>query len=160
MFAGCSLFYPNDPVEYPEEISDTFNFAGILVTTYEKFSKLNYEDLFNDNFEYHGNDYQVFFKRRLLDRLNQIEGTYDSIGVKWDTTSASNEPDIFDKNDTITLYRKYEIFTGQASDTLTHKGRSRFDLVFHSIKNTWTIIQWYDEHDLPGVTFFHPEYRE
>jgi hypothetical protein len=171
--SGCELFYPDAQVENPEIVKndDPFAFAGLLQNTQERFSKLNYEDLFNERFTYFGNDNQVFSRRQELDRLDQIERLFDDIQVTWDTTAASNEPSVFNKSDTISLYRKYEVTTRKQvpdpTDTLKsilvekkHFGTSRLDLVFHTFKNTWCILRWYDEQSQTGLTFFHPEYQE
>jgi hypothetical protein len=32
--------------------------------------------------------------------------------------------------------------------------------MYHPFKNSWCILRWYDEKDEPGLTFFHPEFRE
>lgn len=171
--SSCELFYPDAQVEKPEIVNndDPFNFAGLLQNTQERFAKLNYEDLLNERFEYFGNDNQIFSRRQVLDRLDHIERLYDDVQVTWDTTAASNEPSVFNKNDTISVYRTYEVTTRKETpdplDTTKtvliekkHLGTSRFDLIFHTFKNTWCILRWYDEHNQTGLTFFHPEYQE
>jgi hypothetical protein len=164
VIGGCELFYPDSIVETPELVQneDSLNFAGILDSTRERFTKLNYEDLFNERFTYHASDNQIFNRRQLLDRLDVIERSYDQIQVLWDTTAASNEPDIFNKQDTVALYRKYHLitFSSTAKQQKDYYGRSRFDLMYHPFKNSWCILRWYDEKDEPGLTFFHPEFRE
>jgi hypothetical protein len=175
--AGCDLFYPDDPVEYPQEqdTSDPFNFSGILNPTQARFAKTNYEDLFHENFAYHANDNQLFNRRQVSDHLYQSVRNYEKVQVAWDTTAASSgEKTVFnDKSETYTVYREYALTTMQfvpdsmaPLDTSRHVlqekkyyGRSRFDVVFHSLKNTWCILAWYDELDGPGLTFFHPDFR-
>jgi hypothetical protein len=41
-----------------------------------------------------------------------------------------------------------------------YEGAARFELRFHYPKNTWTIFRWHDDHNAPGLTFFHPGFHE
>jgi hypothetical protein len=174
---GCGLLYPDEAeIEYPTppELLDPFRFSDILRDTKERFAKLNREDLFHERFSYHGNDDQVFGRKPLFDRFDELERRYvrddggvldTSLFVTWIRNERSSEPLTFDKDDTVTVYRDYTItIRAEVPDSLPHdtviKGHSRFELVFHSFKNTWSILEWHDSHDAPGLTFFHPEYRE
>lgn len=180
--AGCGLLYPGeDEIQYPEPpgTSDPFGFAAILQGTRERFASLNREDLFHESFKYHGNDQQVFGRKPLFDRLDELERRYlkENIGgydttlfVAWTRSDEGSEPAPFDKSDTVTLYRDYmitiraEVPGEQPNETgiedTQMKGHSRFELVFRSHKNSWAILEWYDSHDAPGLTFFHPEYSK
>lgn len=171
--ANCELFYPDSQVERPEiiENDDPFSFASLLTNTPIGFNKLSYENLFHEHFSYHGNDNQIFSRRQEIDRLEQIQRLYNKVQVVWDTTSSSNDPPLFNPNDTITIYRKYSVTTFKETKDPTdttktilvqkkHNGTSRFDLIYHAIKNTWCILRWYDENSQTGLTIFHPEYSE
>ncbi|MBD3357793.1 MAG: hypothetical protein GF363_11595 [Chitinivibrionales bacterium] len=175
--AGCGVLYPGDSeIENPapRKLVDPFRFSDLLEDTKERFAKLDREDLFHERFEYRGNDGQVFGRRPLFDRFDELEnryfrngtGVYDtSLFVVWTKNERSGELLTFDKTDTITLYRDYAVtIRTEAPDSPPQdsvmRAHARFELVFHSFKNTWTIFEWDASHEAPGLTFFHPEYRD
>jgi hypothetical protein len=167
--SGCGLFYPADIVEYPDPKTtvDYFNFQGILTGTKERFSRLNNEDVFHELFHYINYGSHQFTKEEFVNRLKTLQSNYfDDIGeeidsVKWQNAFIIDEPEVFNKSDTINLYRNYYVFgkSFQTSSDTIQSGIVRFKLVYHQFKNCWTIFSWQDEQNSPGLSLFNPDYR-
>ncbi|MBN1130543.1 MAG: hypothetical protein JXA71_16240 [Chitinispirillaceae bacterium] len=147
---SCGIFTPRDS-ETPDVSGrvDPLNFAAIMGGTGEEFSKLRYEDLFNDAVVYEDINSGLYAKTQLIQRLQQIRVQYPEIRVQWEPGDQSR------RNDTIILSDlKYRVFqNGNVSGTPDDSGSS----IFTVVKDwEWYIIQWRDVPGKQEKSFFSP----
>ena len=141
VFFGCGLFTPRTDFEdpAPEETgaSDYLNFAVLIESSGEKFSKLDWYELFDDQFKYvnaHLADVD-YDKNEFINHLQQQQKLFPDAAVTWNNTD-----DILRTQDTIMLSDVgYTIRSGNSTFT----GISRFTIVRSS--NIWHIAFWVDE---------------
>ena len=153
--ASCSIFSPRDselPVT-PENV-DPLNFAAIMeksgsdgLGTGEKFAKLRYEDLFDDELTYEDINSGVYTKGQLIQRLQQIPIQYPSIKVTWEGGEWWKRSDTLIFTDI-----KYSIETAGAGSQI-ETGRSNFIVVKGW---EWHIAQWRDAPGKQDKSFFSP----
>jgi hypothetical protein len=147
---GCGLFTPRtdfeDPVtDYPTV--DYFNFGALLAGSSEKFSKLDWYELFDDNFKYVNVRLAniEYDKTALINHLYQQREIYPNVNVQWDNTSNFSR-----SINTINLSNVG--YTVQDS-TAQFTGTSSF-VIIRDANNIWRIAIWTDEPD--AVPFFSP----
>jgi hypothetical protein len=178
LFSGCGLFSPRD-VEQPlaSERHDPMSFADILKNsnTRIRFSRLDFEDLFNAAFEYiHAEDNESFTKNDMLARLNTVKRLYPEIIVDWSLADSQENldhetyydyeiPELQNRAYTISA-EKITVMMDSVSgenDTLheeiEYSGQAAFKLKYDPNLTAWTILQWND-YPLDGTerSFFHP----
>jgi hypothetical protein len=153
--ASCNIFSPRDseqPVT-PENV-DPLNFAAIMeksgsdgLGTGEKFTRLRYEDLFDDDLVYEDINSGVYTKGQLIQRLHQIQIQYPSIKITWDGGKWWKRSDTLIFTD---ITYSIEIM-GAGSQIET--GSSNFIVVKDW---EWHIAQWRDAPGKPDKSFFSP----
>jgi hypothetical protein len=152
--ASCGIFDPR-PVEYPanEAVQDQFNFASLLWNTNRQFTKLEYADLFTEDFVYVDINGNEFDRKTFTDHLYTIQRRYE-ISITW------RDDSLHDKTiqDTFFIDRSYHV---SAMDTVaippksyTVNDQASFKLIFNSTKNNWNICYWKDKYQ--GMSIFHP----
>ena len=139
--AGCGLFTPRNDFEDPAVegtgTTDYFNFAALIASSGEKFSKLDWYELFDDQFRYvnaHLADVD-YDKNEFINHLQQQQKLFSDAAVTW-----SNTGDFLRTQDTITL--SDVSYTIQSGST-TFSGISRFTIIRSD--NIWHIAFWVDE---------------
>lgn len=158
LIESCGIFAPRD--EYAGDIekikADPLKFADILTGTNAGFSKLDYEEIFHHNMNYVDPENVNYSQHDVIHRLNSIVDVYDTISVVWILDSTQQQHTrVFNKNDTVSVYRHYRVSWPPYGDTLS--GDSHFKFIFHDIKNTWAIYYWKDTPS-ENRSFFHPLY--
>jgi hypothetical protein len=153
--ASCSIFSPRDseqPIS-PEKV-DPLNFAAIMeesgsdgLGTGEKFTKLRYEDLFDDGLNYEDINSGVFTKNQLIQRLQQIQIQYPSIKITWEGGEWWKRTDTLIFTDI-----RYSIDTAGAGSPV-ETGSSNFI----AVKDwEWHITEWRDAPGKKEKSFFSP----
>ena len=139
--AGCGLFTPRTDFEDPASEGGTvdhFRFASLLEGSGEKFSKLDWYELFDDHFKYINVRLAnvEYDKTALISHLFQQHEIYPQAVVKWSNT------DGFLRNiDTITLSNAG--YTVESGDDI-FSGTSSFTIIRDAV-NIWHIVSWTDE---------------
>ena len=149
--AGCGIFTPRDDFETPEvttSVGDPFHFADLLKGSGEQFSKLDWNDLFDEEFKYTNIRLAdiVYDKQALINRLELQHEIFPGVVVNW-----KNEESPLINVDMITLNVSYSIATTESPETPLFSGNSGFVIVRGS-DNIWRIRSWTDEPN--GEPFF------
>lgn len=115
--SGCGLFSLRDDFEDPmRQISqrDLFHFSEILNESTEEFSKLAYDDLLNDVFEFHdvNSNTATFNKQDFIGHLQQLENLYPKVWVEWKNQTALVRGDTIFINDA-----QYSVYLHGSADT-------------------------------------------
>lgn len=135
---GCGLFTPRTDFEDPViGTEDYFNFATLIEGAKEKFSKLDWYELFDDRFKYLNVRLAnvEYDKTAMINHLSQQHAIHGDAEVVW-----SNTDDFLKTQDTITLSNvRYSVQTGNS----TFSGASRFVIVRSN--TIWRIASWIDE---------------
>jgi hypothetical protein len=151
---SCGIFTPRDDFDLPEsnaDIDDPFNFGDLLEGSGEQFSKLDWYDLFSDDFKYSNVrlakiDYD---KSTLINRLFLQHDIFPRVVVSW-----VNNGGILSTVDMITLSNvSYTIAMAETPGTALYTGNSGFEIVRGTDK-IWRIKSWTDEPS--GEAFFSP----
>ena len=149
-FSGCGLFSPRDS-EWPVAPSrvDPLSFASIMDNTPERFTRLRYEDLFDEKVMYEDINSGVYEKGQLILRLQQIQRQYPSVQVTWQGGQW------WKRNDTIFLSDLvYSVIVdGNQGGEPVETGISNF-IVAKDWE--WRIIEWRDIPAKPEKSFFSP----
>ena len=148
---GCGLFTPRTDFEPP--ISDQggtvdhFNFVSLLEESGEKFSKLDWYELFDDDFRYINVRLASgsYGKTDLINHLSQQHEIYPDAKVDW-----VNREGIIRNINTITL-SNVDYTVECSNDTFTGTGSFR---CVRDDNNIWRIMQWNDDPD--ENQFFSP----
>lgn len=149
-FAGCGLFSPRDS-EFPVAPGrvDPLSFASILDATPEHFTRLRYEDMFDDRLRYEDINSGVSGKGQLVQRLQQIQGNYPSIQVTWTGGQWRTRNDtIFISDITYTV-----LLQGTQDPAAMETGASNFVV---AKEWEWRIVDWRDVPAKPDKSFFSP----
>lgn len=157
--AGCGVFQPRT-AESPDSQAavNQLEFEDILGNgTNERFSKLAYEDLFSNDFEYISafDLTTAYDKASLINRLRIVEAQYgDSVRVIWAPDPNRPSPISLDRINPNTLYRIYKvILTAYPPDTIS--GDALFRVGYDDMINSWRILYWKDTpEEAPGI--FNP----
>ncbi len=150
----CSVFKPREDFDPPGTtgyIDDPFNFAGILEGSGEEFLKLDWYELFDDEFEYVNIRLAniVYDKSAFINRLFLQQEIYPDVKVKW-----VNKEGFLITVNTITIrHVLYTVADKADPDTPLFSGSCGFVIVRHDDR-IWRILSWTDEPD--GVSFFSP----
>ena len=149
----CGIFTPRDGLEQPEikiNIGDPFSFSTLLEGSGQQFSKLNWYELFHDDFTY-TNTRLVGEPSDKTSFIDHLEGQYDQFPeatVAWDGMEffSTSDDDTFILNDVT-----YKIVN---ADTSFDSGSSNF-IIIRDSTSIWQILRWTD---LPFTTkyFFSP----
>jgi hypothetical protein len=149
-FSGCSLFSPRDS-EWPDAPSrvDPLSFASIMDNTPERFTRLLYEDLFDERVMYEDINSGIYEKAQLILRLQQIQRQYPSVQVTWQGGQW------WKRNDTIFLSDLvYTVMVdGNPGEGPMETGTSNFVVAKDW---EWRIIEWRDIPAKPDKSFFSP----
>jgi|GEM_PF-1891802 len=176
---ACGLFTPRDVEEPTWPVEDPLGFAQILSNSEstERFTLLDYEDLFHEGLEYVDPAGHSFDKRQVRGRLNTITSKYPDIQVKWEVAELdAQEQQTLDRSGPVTLNtRKYRIWRGSPTVTvvdtatgladtayeLDYRGEASLKLLYSTGKEAWTIYYWRDA-PTGGLqtSFFHPDFSQ
>ena len=152
--SSCGIFEPR-PVEFPanEAVQDPFNFASLLWNTNKQFTKLEYTDLFSEDFIYVDINGNEFDRKTFTDHLYTIQRRFE-ISITWRNDSLNDKT----IQDTFFIDRGYRI---SALDTLAIppktyaiNDQASFKLIFNPTINNWNICYWKDKYQ--GMSIFHP----
>jgi hypothetical protein len=131
--------------------TDPVNLAQILTLSGKKFAKTDYEDIIHPNFIFMDYYIQSNTRTSFISRLNLIGSKYDSVSTLWDTTGVE-----INVGDTaMTIGRKYQVKIWKSGIETIDSGKVELDLLYYSVKNTWTITQWREQ---TSNSFFNPQY--
>jgi hypothetical protein len=150
-FLSCGIFTPrqSEPPTPPER-PDPLNFSTIMPVGYQ-FTKLDYEDLFNENLIYFDINSSSSNKAQLIQKLQLIQRQNATISVQWTAGNVIPKP-----NDTFYLNGlQYKVFlTGNTAATPDDSGSSDFVVV--ESNSDWQICSWRDYPKSQGRSFFSP----
>ncbi|MBN1130861.1 MAG: hypothetical protein JXA71_17870 [Chitinispirillaceae bacterium] len=150
LYSGCSLFSPRES-EWPVDPGrvDPLNFASIMDGTPERFTRLRYEDLFEERVLYEDINSGVYGKSQLILRLQQIQRQYPLVQVAWEGGRW------WKRNDTIFLSDlAYTVMPeGMQGTAPAETGTSNFIV---AKEWEWRIVEWRDIPAKPGKSFFSP----
>lgn len=151
--SSCGIFSPRDS-ESPAigGRTDPLNFAAIMDGTSQTFTRLRYEDLFEDNIlAYYDFNSGWYSKTQLMQRLQQIQVQDTLIQVQWKAgevwTNAGNDTMI------LSGLRYYIFPDGNTSGVAADSGSSNFTVINN---RDWIISQWTDVPASAGKSFFAP----
>lgn len=149
---SCGIFTPRESEPpAPPGRTDPLSFSAIMNGTGYQFAKLDYEDLFSEDFGYadcnsgSANRSQSIQKLQLIQRQNPV------IAVQWTSGTVIPKP-----NDTFYLNGlQYKIFlSGNMTGTPDDSGSSDFVVV--EVNSDWQICLWRDCPNSQGRSFFSP----
>jgi hypothetical protein len=158
---GCDMFSVRDS-EYPNAPAnlDPLGFSGLLRSTNQRFTRLDYYDLFMPEtvFVYRQETYDPRTRAELISRLRNIESRDSAILVEWvwaDTTV----PFFPEENYRVALDgARYHIYLqGDRALLPDYTGYSDIGLIY--VTGYWSIAYWYDYPEstsAAGCSFFNP----
>jgi len=150
----CGIFSPRDDFELPggdESTGDPYSFAELLEGSGERFSELDWYDLFDEGFNYVNVRLAniVYDRSALISRLYLLREMYPRIVVTW-----QNNDRLLREIDTITLNNVfYAVADKDAPDHSLYSGNSGF-IIVRDYDKVWRILKWTDEPS--GDAFFSP----
>lgn len=152
--SGCGLFSLRDDFEDPLRQTsprDLFHFGELLNKSTEEFSKLAYDDLLNDAFEFHdvNSNKAIFTKQDFIGHLQQLENSNQEVWVEWKNQTALVRGDTIFINDA-----QYDIYLQGSADTADFQGKSTLQIVRNA--GVWQFYRWTDVPDTKEKSFFAP----
>jgi hypothetical protein len=160
----CGLFTPLDPEKPKEErTSDPFNFSEIINNSKERFSTIEYRDLFYESGHFYYSSGIYKSTNQFIDHLNEVinrkKFSKQSIRVDW-IPDTSYENRSFPPGDTIDIHARYRVWIYPSEENVNfdsikpaYEAPATFYLIYYT--NEWIIHHWRDGY--AGRSIFYPE---